>query len=124
MCHILARRTQLVMGNHIINILDNHLLLYFSFYFHTYIQIFILPTAMVLCAKAIHPGYGFLSENAKFAELCKRDKITFIGPPVSAIRAMGDKRFETLFIIERQLLKILELFTKSYFGASAVNQRP
>eukprot|EP00250_Pteridium_aquilinum_P001928 c12137_g1_i1 orf=350-2623(-) len=42
-------------------------------------------------ADAIHPGYGFLSENAQFAELCKREGITFIGPPINAIRAMGDK---------------------------------
>ncbi len=40
---------------------------------------------------AIHPGYGFLAENALFAELCEQAKMTFIGPPASAIRAMGDK---------------------------------
>jgi acetyl-CoA carboxylase, biotin carboxylase subunit len=40
---------------------------------------------------AIHPGYGFLAENSLFAELCEAAKMTFIGPPASAIRAMGDK---------------------------------
>jgi len=40
---------------------------------------------------AIHPGYGFLAENALFAELCEQAKMTFIGPPASAIRVMGDK---------------------------------
>jgi len=40
---------------------------------------------------AIHPGYGFLAENALFAELCEQAKMTFIGPPAQAIRAMGDK---------------------------------
>ncbi len=40
---------------------------------------------------AIHPGYGFLAENALFAELCQQAKMTFIGPPPGAIRAMGDK---------------------------------
>ncbi|HSO35088.1 MAG TPA: acetyl-CoA carboxylase biotin carboxylase subunit [Labilithrix sp.] len=40
---------------------------------------------------AIHPGYGFLSENAEFAEACERAGITFIGPPASAMRAMGSK---------------------------------
>ncbi|MFH1419736.1 MAG: acetyl-CoA carboxylase biotin carboxylase subunit [Planctomycetota bacterium] len=40
---------------------------------------------------AIHPGYGFLAENALFAELCEQAKMTFIGPPAAAIRAMGDK---------------------------------
>ncbi len=40
---------------------------------------------------AIHPGYGFLAENALFAELCEGAKMTFIGPTPAAIRAMGDK---------------------------------
>ncbi|KAK3926835.1 Methylcrotonoyl-CoA carboxylase subunit alpha, mitochondrial [Frankliniella fusca] len=40
---------------------------------------------------AIHPGYGFLSENADFAELCEKSNISFIGPPASAIRDMGIK---------------------------------
>ncbi|KAH7661479.1 3-methylcrotonyl-CoA carboxylase alpha subunit protein [Dioscorea alata] len=42
-------------------------------------------------AQAIHPGYGFLSESANFAQLCQSEGLTFIGPPVSAIRDMGDK---------------------------------
>jgi len=42
-------------------------------------------------AEAIHPGYGFLSENAEFAELCQKSGIVFIGPPPAAIRQMGDK---------------------------------
>nr|XP_043609358.1 methylcrotonoyl-CoA carboxylase subunit alpha, mitochondrial isoform X2 [Erigeron canadensis] len=40
---------------------------------------------------AIHPGYGFLSENADFAQLCENEGFTFVGPPASAIREMGDK---------------------------------
>jgi acetyl-CoA carboxylase biotin carboxylase subunit len=40
-------------------------------------------------ADAIHPGYGFLSENAEFAEACGRAGITFIGPPASAMRRLG-----------------------------------
>jgi acetyl-CoA carboxylase biotin carboxylase subunit len=40
---------------------------------------------------AIHPGYGFLAENALFAEMCEQAKMTFIGPPAAAIRSMGDK---------------------------------
>jgi len=42
--------------------------------------------------QAIHPGYGFLSESADFAQLCETEGLKFIGPPASAIRDMGDKR--------------------------------
>ncbi|NUO54795.1 MAG: acetyl-CoA carboxylase biotin carboxylase subunit [Polyangiaceae bacterium] len=51
----------------------------------------ILDAAKKSGADAIHPGYGFLSENAEFAEACDRAKVTFIGPPASAMRAMGSK---------------------------------
>jgi propionyl-CoA carboxylase alpha chain len=42
-------------------------------------------------ADAVHPGYGFLSENADFAERIQREGIIWVGPPPSAIRVMGDK---------------------------------
>ncbi|MFQ5521263.1 MAG: acetyl/propionyl/methylcrotonyl-CoA carboxylase subunit alpha, partial [Candidatus Methylomirabilia bacterium] len=42
-------------------------------------------------AEAIHPGYGFLAENADFADACRQAGLTFIGPPASALRSMGDK---------------------------------
>ena len=42
-------------------------------------------------AQAVHPGYGFLSENSKFAEALAAEGVAFIGPPVGAIEKMGDK---------------------------------
>ncbi len=51
----------------------------------------ILDVARRAGAEAIHPGYGFLSENADFAEACATARVVFVGPPASAIRAMGGK---------------------------------
>lgn len=51
----------------------------------------IIVAALATGAQAIHPGYGFLSENAEFAEACSKAGLTFIGPPPAAIRAMGSK---------------------------------
>ncbi|MBI1239246.1 MAG: biotin/lipoyl-binding protein [Alphaproteobacteria bacterium] len=51
----------------------------------------ILAAAKASGAEAIHPGYGFLSENADFAEACAKAGIVFVGPPADAIRAMGLK---------------------------------
>jgi acetyl-CoA carboxylase biotin carboxylase subunit len=58
----------------------------------SYLNIFnILSTADITQVDAIHPGYGFLAENAHFAELCQECGFVFIGPPPNAIRRMGDK---------------------------------
>ncbi|ELR98583.1 acetyl-CoA carboxylase biotin carboxylase subunit [Gloeocapsa sp. PCC 73106] len=51
----------------------------------------IIAAALARNATAIHPGYGFLAENARFAEICADHKLTFIGPSPEAMRAMGDK---------------------------------
>ncbi|HUY14265.1 MAG TPA: acetyl-CoA carboxylase biotin carboxylase subunit [Terriglobia bacterium] len=51
----------------------------------------IISAAEITNADAIHPGYGFLSENASFAEVCETSKLTFIGPTPDVIRLMGDK---------------------------------
>jgi acetyl-CoA carboxylase biotin carboxylase subunit len=51
----------------------------------------LLSAAIVTGADAIHPGYGFLAENATFAEMCREHGITFIGPTPENMRALGDK---------------------------------
>ncbi len=66
----------------------------------------ILQAAEQCECQAIHPGYGFLSENATFAARCEQHGITFIGPPPSAIRRMGDKA-EARRTMERAGLPVL-----------------
>src|SRR5437016_14560732 len=51
----------------------------------------IISAALISNAEAIHPGYGFLSENTSFAEICSDVQVTFIGPPASVMANMGDK---------------------------------
>jgi acetyl-CoA carboxylase biotin carboxylase subunit len=51
----------------------------------------VLQAARSVGAEAIHPGYGFLSENWRFAEACRAAGIAFVGPPAEVIRAMGEK---------------------------------
>jgi len=51
----------------------------------------IIDAALRTGAEAIHPGYGFLSENANFCRTCTENKLVFIGPPAAAIEAMGSK---------------------------------
>lgn len=51
----------------------------------------VISAAQITKSEAIHPGYGFLSENAYFAEICSQHNIIFIGPPPKAISRMGDK---------------------------------
>lgn len=51
----------------------------------------IMSAAEIADVEAIHPGYGFLAENIEFAQICRDCGITFIGPPVEAMRTLGDK---------------------------------
>ena len=51
----------------------------------------IISTALVSNAQAIHPGYGFLSENAHFAELCEKNNLVFIGPTTENMKLLSDK---------------------------------
>ena len=52
----------------------------------------IISATIVSGADAIHPGFGFLSENSRFAELCEQCNITFIGPPSTVIASLGNKQ--------------------------------
>ena len=73
----------------------------------------IIAIAKQCGADAIHPGYGFLSENADFAEACARAGLVFIGPPPAAIRAMGLKA-ESKRLMEQAGVPL----TPGYHGAS------
>jgi 3-methylcrotonyl-CoA carboxylase alpha subunit len=72
----------------------------------------ILRAAITLGAEAIHPGYGFLSENEGFAQACADKGIVFIGPPPSAIKAMGLKA-ESKQLMERAKVPLVP----GYHGA-------
>ena len=67
----------------------------------------ILSAADITGADAIHPGYGFLAENDEFAELCAKWGITFIGPSVKCIQAMGDK-IESKLVAKKAKVPTLE----------------
>ncbi|MEX0980223.1 MAG: acetyl-CoA carboxylase biotin carboxylase subunit [Gemmatimonadota bacterium] len=60
----------------------------------------IIAAAEITGAEAIHPGYGFLAENAEFSEICERSGIVFIGPEPDQIRSMGDKATARRTMIE------------------------
>ncbi len=63
----------------------------------------IIQTALALCADAIHPGYGFLSENADFAKRCVAAGIIFIGPHPTAIELMGSKSMAKSIMVENNV---------------------
>ncbi len=60
----------------------------------------IIDAAKLTNADAIHPGYGFLSENADFARICEKQSIEFIGPSAEAISLMGSKRLSKIAMLE------------------------
>ncbi len=66
----------------------------------------LISTALVAGAQAIHPGYGFLSENAHFAKACKKNGIVFIGPDASIMEDIGDKTKIKQIISETSLSPI------------------
>ena len=60
----------------------------------------IVAAAQASGAQAIHPGYGFLSENVEFAQLCQKSGLIFVGPPADAIRDMGIKSTSKIIMSE------------------------
>jgi 3-methylcrotonyl-CoA carboxylase alpha subunit len=76
----------------------------------------IIDVALKSGAQAIHPGYGFLSENPEFAELCQKSGIIFMGPPASAIRDMGMKNTAKKIMIDAKV-PVIE-------GYNGSNQEP
>ncbi len=63
----------------------------------------IISTALMAGVDAIHPGYGFLAENANFAEICRDHNIKFVGPSPESIRSMGDKATAKKTMIENNV---------------------
>jgi acetyl-CoA/propionyl-CoA carboxylase biotin carboxyl carrier protein len=82
----------------------------------------ILEVADRAGADAIHPGYGFLAENAPFARACEKAKITFIGPPAKAIEAMGSKTGARQ-IMEKAGVPIVPGATKPVESAAAARKQ-
>jgi len=78
----------------------------------------IMEVAMATGAQAIHPGYGFLSENKNFAELCQSNGVEFIGPPPSAIEKMGTKRVSKEIMSESSVPVV-----PGYFGDDQSDQK-
>ncbi|GBM48944.1 Methylcrotonoyl-CoA carboxylase subunit alpha, mitochondrial [Araneus ventricosus] len=78
----------------------------------------VISVAKETGAQAIHPGYGFLSENAEFAELCQQQGVEFIGPPPSAIRDMGIKS-TSKYIMDKAGVPII----KGYHGEDQSDER-
>jgi len=63
----------------------------------------ILQVAKITGSQAIHPGYGFLSENVEFAQQCQEEGVIFVGPPASAIRDMGIKSTSKIIMIDAKV---------------------
>jgi acetyl/propionyl-CoA carboxylase alpha subunit len=64
----------------------------------------IIDAARTTCAQAIHPGYGFLSENPALAEACAQAGLTFIGPPAQVLARVGDKLGRASWLKKRAYL--------------------
>ena len=71
-------------------------------------------------AEAVHPGYGFLSENADFAEYCAIEGVAFVGPPPEAMRAMGLKS-SAKTVMARAGVAVLRKVTTAPFGSVRID---
>ena len=71
----------------------------------------IISAAIVSGADAIHPGFGFLSENARFAQICEQCGITFVGPPSQVIQNLGNKQIARNTVIPGTTKAILDVET-------------
>ncbi len=85
----------------------------------------VIAAAEITGADAIHPGYGFLAENAEFAEICERSGIVFIGPTAEQIRRMGDKVAARRTMVEADVPVIPgteEALTDARFGRKSAEE--
>ncbi len=73
----------------------------------------ILAATVAMKAEAIHPGFGFLSENARFAELCQKCNIAFIGPSAEIINKMGNKSAARKTMVEAGVPVVREAKSRS-----------
>ena len=82
----------------------------------------VIRAAIATGADAIHPGYGFLAENAAFAARCQAEGLVFIGPPPDAIRVMGDKA-RAKDVATRAGVPVIEGFTARDLAVSEIRER-
>ena len=88
----------------------------------------LISTALVSGAQAIHPGYGFLSENAHFAKACRKNGIVFIGPDPSLMEDVGDKTKIKQLVSETSLkpipgTEVLETPEEACKAAEAIGEK-
>ena len=82
----------------------------------------IISAAIVSGADAIHPGFGFLSENARFAQICEQCGITFVGPPSQVIQNLGNKQIARN-TMEAAGVPVIPGTTRSYSGCGNRSKR-
>ena len=84
----------------------------------------VISAAEIADVDAIHPGYGLLSENANFAEVCRASNIKFIGPPPEVTRLMGEKEKARQAMKRPEAMMIAEPASTLRWGISPNTNRP